>query len=83
MSVSECQKCGGHIPLGPDASNVCEDCGAGVFDDTTHCTWTEDDDGYWHSACGNMHRFIECGPGENHHRFCPYCGRSLVGVPAR
>ena len=31
MSLSECLKCGGHIPLGPDASNVCEECGAGVF----------------------------------------------------
>ena len=31
MSLSECVKCGGHIPLGPDASNVCEECGAGVF----------------------------------------------------
>ena len=31
MSLSECTKCGGHIPLGPDASNVCERCGTGVF----------------------------------------------------
>ena len=31
MSLSECTKCGGRIPLGPDASNVCEQCGAGVF----------------------------------------------------
>ena len=32
MSLSTCEKCGGHIPLGPDATNHCEDCGAGVFD---------------------------------------------------
>jgi hypothetical protein len=31
MSLSECTKCGGNIPLGPDASNVCERCGTGVF----------------------------------------------------
>jgi hypothetical protein len=31
MSLSECTKCGGHIPIGPNASNVCEECGAGVF----------------------------------------------------
>ena len=32
MSLSTCDKCGGHIPLGPRASNVCENCGGGVFD---------------------------------------------------
>lgn len=31
MSLSTCNHCGGHIPLGPDASNVCDDCGAHVF----------------------------------------------------
>lgn len=31
MSLSTCENCGGHIPLGPRASNVCETCGAGVF----------------------------------------------------
>jgi hypothetical protein len=33
VSLSTCIKCGGHIPLGPDASNRCETCGAGVFAD--------------------------------------------------
>ena len=31
MSLSTCDRCGGHIPLGPDASNRCESCGLGVF----------------------------------------------------
>lgn len=31
MSLSTCEKCGGFIPLGPDATNCCEKCGAGVF----------------------------------------------------
>jgi hypothetical protein len=31
MSLSTCEVCGGHIPLGPDASNCCEQCGAFVF----------------------------------------------------
>jgi len=31
MSLSICNKCGGHIPLGADASNQCEICGAGIF----------------------------------------------------
>ena len=30
MSLSECEKCGGHIPLGPNASNRCEKCGEHV-----------------------------------------------------
>lgn len=33
MSLSTCAKCGGHIPLGPHASNRCESCGTGVFVD--------------------------------------------------
>jgi len=32
MSLSTCEHCGGHIPLGLDASNRCGDCGKGVFD---------------------------------------------------
>ena len=32
MSLSTCEHCGGHIPLGPDASNRCESCGLGIFD---------------------------------------------------
>ncbi len=31
MSLSECKKCGGHIPLGPDASNRCDKCGEHVM----------------------------------------------------
>lgn len=31
MSLSECLWCGGHIPLGPDASNCCEKCGKHVM----------------------------------------------------
>jgi hypothetical protein len=31
MSLSTCEHCGGHIPLGPDATNRCEKCGRGVF----------------------------------------------------
>jgi hypothetical protein len=84
MSLSECQKCGGHIPLGPDASNICEDCGSGVFDtnEPAKCTWTEDDDGNWETSCQNMYIFIEDGPKENQHKYCPYCGRWIIAVYA-
>lgn len=34
MSLSECLNCGGHIPLGPNASNRCEKCGRHFWDGT-------------------------------------------------
>lgn len=32
MSMSDCQFCGGHIDLGPDATNRCTKCGKHYFD---------------------------------------------------
>ena len=31
MSLSVCDYCGGHIPLGPDASNLCNGCGRSLY----------------------------------------------------
>ena len=31
MSLSVCGYCGGHIPLGPDASNRCDKCGRNLY----------------------------------------------------
>lgn len=31
MGLSDCPKCGGFIPLGPDATNRCEKCGEHVL----------------------------------------------------
>jgi hypothetical protein len=31
VSLSTCAWCNGHIPLGPEASNVCETCGRSVW----------------------------------------------------
>ena len=31
MSASICTYCGGHIPLGPDASNLCNGCGRSLY----------------------------------------------------
>lgn len=50
--------------------------------ETTTCAWQEDEDGNWETDCGGMHTFIEGGPHENRHAFCPYCGRMLVVVSA-
>lgn len=42
------------------------------------CDWTEDEDGNWHTGCGEMFVFTTDGPVENKMRFCPYCGKALV-----
>lgn len=44
MSLSTCEKCGGHIPLGPAASNCCEKCGEHVMGSAAdkavaRCSW--------------------------------------------
>ena len=31
MSLSTCDYCGGHIPLGPCASNRCQECGRSLY----------------------------------------------------
>ncbi len=40
MSLSECEHCGGHIPLGPNATNRCEKCGRHVLGEPA--VWSED-----------------------------------------
>ena len=44
------------------------------------CEWTEDFDGNWDTACGDKHVFFDGTPAENHHRFCPYCGKPIKAV---
>ena len=41
------------------------------------CDWGQDDDGNWGASCGSLHAFIDDGPSENNHKFCPYCGGRL------
>jgi hypothetical protein len=44
------------------------------------CTWTLDEDYYsWFTACGEGFTFTDGGPAANSFRFCPYCGRPIVG----
>lgn len=45
------------------------------------CTWKEDANGLWDTDCDQMHEFYEGGPSANEHRFCPYCGLSIVETP--
>jgi hypothetical protein len=42
------------------------------------CTWTEDDDGVWDTACGQRFETVDGTPHENDMLFCCYCGRPLV-----
>jgi len=42
------------------------------------CTWSEDSDGVWQTACGGAFNFFEDGPTENGAKFCPYCGSEIV-----
>ena len=32
---------------------------------------------FWDTLCGNEHIFLEGGPIENFHKYCPYCGREI------
>lgn len=42
------------------------------------CEWTyEGLEDYWATACGNKHVFIDGGPVDNKHKFCPYCGNEI------
>ena len=45
---------------------------------STECTWTEDDNGAWHSECGHLFETTDGGPAENNMRHCCYCGRVLI-----
>ena len=48
------------------------------------CEWRDpgEDDVSWQTGCGKLWEFIDDGPSENGVKFCPYCGKPLVLVPA-
>lgn len=46
------------------------------------CEWKEDDEGVWHTGCGNAWEFTDGGPYDNRQKFCGYCGGFLVNLPA-
>jgi|LSQX01.3.fsa_nt_gb hypothetical protein len=51
-----------------------------MFVPVDSCTWTQVSDGIWHTSCGLAHVFTAGTPEENHHRYCPYCGKVLEAV---
>ena len=41
------------------------------------CKWEQDDEGIWHTDCGNAHVIEADGPEENGMKYCCYCGKIL------
>ena len=41
------------------------------------CSWEEDDDGCYSTACGHRFTFNEGGPADNGQKFCGYCGGTI------
>lgn len=44
------------------------------------CTWTEDSDGVYQTACGHQFQFFDGTPEDNGQKFCGYCGGLLMTV---
>lgn len=44
------------------------------------CTWEEDRDGNWNTACDRIFTMTADTPTENDYRFCPGCGKPIVEV---
>lgn len=46
------------------------------------CIWTDDGEGNWATACGEIFTLIEGVPAENKVHHCPYCGKNLQATSA-
>jgi hypothetical protein len=46
------------------------------------CMWMEDDEGVWHSSCGDAFVLNDGGPIVNNMDYCCYCGLSMIEYPA-
>jgi hypothetical protein len=42
------------------------------------CIWTENEDGYWDTDCGETFVVIDATPEANRMLYCCYCGKPLV-----
>ena len=46
-----------------------------------YCQWKYDEwHDKWDTECGQGHQFMEGGPRENHHVYCPYCGKRIMAI---
>lgn len=41
------------------------------------CAWSENDDGFYETECGNSFQFIDGGAADNHATYCQYCGKKI------
>lgn len=44
------------------------------------CHWTQDEDGIYHTGCGNAFTFDSGTAAENRAKFCQYCGGDLIAT---
>ncbi len=47
----------------------------------TPCEWKEDEDGNYHTGCGNVFGFFNQGPIANKMKWCGYCSHPVKEVP--
>lgn len=76
-----CDLCNGvaHNPEPPHES--CDNCaGRGLMPDRSTCSWTDDQDGSWHTTCDNYFSLNDGSPDDNNMKFCCFCGGGLVTV---
>ena len=52
----------------------------GVDPSDALCTWGDDSEGNWHTACGEIFTLLEGTPSDNKMRHCPYCGKHLTST---
>lgn len=45
------------------------------------CTWIEDEDSNWGTACGNIAILNMFSPTANKMKYCWYCGKPLIEKP--
>lgn len=66
--------------LGKDASDTCRDVFLTLADliEPDKCTWIADENGVYHTTCGQAHVFEFDGVSENGYRYCPYCSGLIV-----
>lgn len=74
-------KTGARMTLEQELQRI-RDEGPGPIMEKQDCVWTRSEypDGgiVWQTECGQIHEFMNDGPIENSHNFCPYCGRFLI-----
>lgn len=61
----------------PTQLKPCPFCGG----EAKRCDWTQAEDGYYETGCGNAFEFTDGTVTGNKFRFCPYCGGEIRTQP--